>query len=139
MPLGREAIHPLSIRAVLTAVQSPRPAFAGIRDELTSDLEGAGLKKAAIAKNLDTFDNLVKATRAGGKMATKKKPAKKINKRAAPAKKTNKRSAAAKKNPGLAKGQSLMQDAAAAYRAGEYDNMAEALHGVAMKKNSRRR
>ena len=40
---------------------------------------------------------------------------------------------------GLAKGQSLMAEAAQAYRNGEYDNMAEALHGVSMKRNGRRR
>jgi hypothetical protein len=119
MPLGREAIHPLTIRAVLVAVQSPPKALSAVRDELHSDLEGAGLKTAAIRKNLETFDNLVKSTKAGAKMAVKRKSSKR------------------KMNPaqsrGLAKGQSLMAKAAAEYRAGKHRTMQAALKAVAKK------
>jgi hypothetical protein len=115
MPLGRESIHPLTLRAVLNASEAGRIDRSYIRTELSSDLEGVGFNKAAVKKNLETFDRLVKATKKESTVAAKKK-------------KTTKR-----KNPGLAKGQSLMQRAAAEYNAGKHSSMQSALKAVAKK------
>lgn len=126
MPLGREAIHPLTFRAVYNATNVSKDDRSYIRDELRFDLEAAGLSKAAVQKNLDTFGRLVRSAQKAlthgedTMAAAKKKPAKR-------------RSTAAKRNPGLAKGQSLMQKAASAYRAGKYRTMQAALKGEAKK------
>lgn len=114
MPLGRESIHPLTLRAVLNASEAGRTDRSYIRTELSSDLEGVGFNKSAVKKNLETFDRLVKATKKESTMAAKKKKS-------------------TKKNPGLAKGQSLMAKAADAYHAGQYRTMQAALKGVAKK------
>ena len=125
MPLGREAIHPLTLRAVLNAVNVHKDDRAAIRDELRFDLEAAGLSKAAIQKNLDTFGRLSRATQSTKALTTGDTMA------AAKKKSTKRRSA--KRNPGLAKGQSLMAKAAAAYRSGKYRTMQAALKGEAKK------
>ena len=126
MPLGREAIHPLTLRAVLNAVDVHKDDRAAIRDELRFDLEAAGLSKAAIQKNLDTFGRLSRATQSTKALTTGDTMA------AAKKKSTTKRRSA-KRNPGLAKGQSLMAKAAAAYRAGKYRTMQAALKGESKK------
>jgi hypothetical protein len=123
MPLGREAIHPLTYRAVYNATNVGKDDRGYIRDELRFDLEAAGLSKAAVQKNLDTFGRLVRSaqkslTTGETKMAAAKKPAKRKS---------------TKRNPGLAKGQSLMQKAASAYRAGKYRTMQAALKGESKK------
>ena len=79
---------------------------------------------------------------AGGRVAPRKETARERKAREARAgqvnvydeRMDNPRHGSAARTAGLAKGQNLMQQAAKAYHAGEYDSMSEALRGVAAKR-----
>lgn len=89
------------------------------------------IKLLAQAEGLSVPQLLAKYDRLRVKASKTKRPAKKASSRASREVSRGQTRLNPEQRAGLAKGQSLMSEAAVAYRNGDYDSMSEALKGVA--------